>query len=65
MFKILKFIIQRRSDNKWLLSIEDDTWTDDKNQATRYGFVDRGRTESKLIRKKYSFNDYDVFSFYE
>ena len=52
--------IQKVSDKKWLISAEQDTWTDDEKQATLFKLMDEVKAESILV-KKYKYTDFDVF----
>lgn len=55
-----KQIIKRNSDKKWLISAEEDTWTDNKKQATAMNLNQQITAEATLL-KKYKFSDFDVF----
>lgn len=41
--------IQRLSDNKYLISLENDTWTDKIEDATEFGFKQLNETRKKLL----------------
>ena len=56
----LKQKIRRSTDGKWLISAEQDTWTDDKAQATGFKLMDEVKAESILV-KKYKYTDFDVY----
>lgn len=54
-------IIKRNSDKKWLISAEEDTWTENKEEATVLKLKEEIKAEATLL-KKYKFSAFDVFN---
>ena len=49
--------IQRATDNKYLVNLEQDTWTDDEKQATAFAFKPFHETMNKLLK---TYKAYDL-----
>jgi hypothetical protein len=49
--------IQRGTDNKYLVNLEQDTWTDDEKQATEFSWKQFHETKGKLLK---TYKAYDI-----
>ena len=52
--------IKRTADKKWLVSAEQDTWTDKKEDATALSLMEEVKAEC-FLGKKYKYSEFEVY----
>ena len=56
----MKYIIRKIEDKTYLTSAEQDTWTENKEQAVKLNLGEEVQAEIELL-KKYKYSDFEVF----